>query len=164
MDHVFDCLIKTYTPVVELAEKYKLPIGIENMNKIHEAAEIAYLGVTIEEMKRVFDAIPSNYFGLTLDIAHASLLPGGPESFIDAFPDRIISTHVSDNNLDLDYHLPVGNGKIDFKRVFENLMKVGFKGTLNIELPRSNEDRALSKRRLEPILAELGILKEALTP
>jgi hypothetical protein len=43
-------------------------------------------------------------------------------------------------------------------------MKVNFKGTLNIELPRSNEDRALSKRRLEPILAELGILKEALTP
>jgi hypothetical protein len=43
-------------------------------------------------------------------------------------------------------------------------MKIGFKGTLNIELPRSNEDRALSKRRLEPILDELGILKQALTP
>jgi sugar phosphate isomerase/epimerase len=164
MDHVFDCLIKTYTPVVELAEKYKLPIGIENMNKIHDEAEIAYLGVTVEEIGRVLNAIPSKYFGLTLDIAHASLLPGGPESFIDAFPDRIISTHVSDNDLILDRHVPVGNGKIDFKRVFENLMKVNFKGTLNIELPRSNEDRALSKRRLEPILAELGILKEALTP
>jgi hypothetical protein len=43
-------------------------------------------------------------------------------------------------------------------------MKIGFKGTLNIELPQSNEDRALSKKRLEPILDELGILKEALTP
>jgi len=164
MDHVFDCLIKTYTPVVELAEKYKLPIGIENMNKIHEEAEIAYLGVTIEELARVFNAIPSKYFGLTLDIAHASLLPGGPESFIDAFPNRIISTHVSDNDLVLDRHIPVGEGKIDFKKTFEMLMKIGFKGTLNIELPRSNEDRALSKRRLEPILAELGILQEALTP
>ena len=80
------------------------------------------------------------------------------------FPKRIISTHVSDNDMVLDRHVPVGNGKIDFKRVFKNLMKVGFTGTLNIELPRSNEDRALSKRRLEPILAELGILKEALTP
>ncbi|MBU2055780.1 MAG: sugar phosphate isomerase/epimerase [Proteobacteria bacterium] len=164
MDHVFDCLIRTYMPVVELAEKYKLAIGIENMNKIHEEAEIAYLGVTIEELARVFNALPSKYFGLTLDIAHASLLPGGPESFINAFPDRIISTHVSDNDLVLDRHVPVGNGKIDFKQVFVNLMKVGFKGTLNIELPRSNEDRALSKRRLEPILDELGILKEALTP
>ena len=111
------------------------------MNKIHEAAEIAYLGVTVEELARVFNAIPSKYFGLTLDIAHASLLPGGPESFIDAFPNRIISTHVSDNDMVLDYHLPVGNGKIDFKRVFEKLVKIGFKGTLNIELPRSNEDQ-----------------------
>ena len=42
--------------------------------------------------------------------------------------------------------------------------KLGFKGTLNIELPRSNDDRALSKRRLEPILAELGILEQALKP
>ncbi len=164
MDHVFECLIRTYTPVVELAEKYRIPIGIENMNRIHEEAEIAYLGVTIEELKRVFDALPSRYFGLTLDIAHASLLPGGSESFIEAFPDRIVSTHVSDNDLVLDRHVPVGNGKIDFKRVFEKLLTVGFRGTLNIELPRSNEDRLLSKRRLEPILAELGILKEALVP
>ena len=160
MDHVFECLIRTYTPVVELAEKYKLPIGIENMNKIHEEAEIAYLGVTIEELTRVFDAIPSKYFGLTLDIAHASLLPGGPESFMDAFAGRIISTHVSDNDLILDRHLPVGDGKIDFKRVLGNLVKTGFKGTLNIELPWSNEDRVLSKHRLEPILAELGTPEE----
>jgi sugar phosphate isomerase/epimerase len=164
MDHVFDCLIKTYGPVVELAEKYKLPIGIENMNKIHAEAEIAYLGVTVEELSRVFAAIPSKYFGLTLDIAHASLLPGGSDPFIDAFGDRIISTHVSDTDLILDRHLPVGDGKIDFKPVFKRLMEIGFKGTLNIELPRSNEDRALSKRRLEPILAELGILAEALKP
>lgn len=164
MDHVFECLIKTYGPVVELAEKYKLPIGIENMNKIHEDAEIAYLGVTIEELSRVFNAIPSKYFGLTLDIAHASLLPGGAIPFIDAFPDRIISTHVSDNDLVLDRHVPVGDGKIDFKPIFKRLMEVGFKGTLNIELPRSNDDRALSKRRLEPILAELGILEQALQP
>jgi sugar phosphate isomerase/epimerase len=163
MDTVFDCLIKTYRPVVELAEKYKLPIGIENMNKIHEDAEIAYLGVTVDELKRVFDAIPSKYFGLTLDIAHASLLPGGSELFINAFPDRLVSTHVSDNDLVLDRHVAVGNGKIDFKRVFKALMKVNFKGTLNIEL-KTNEERLVSKKRLEPILDELGILKQALIP
>lgn len=157
-DEVFRCLKMTYTPVVELAEKYKLPIGIENMNKVHEDSEIVYLGVHIEEFQRMFAALPSKYFGLTLDVAHASLLPGGPESFIKAFPDKIISTHISDNDLVLDRHLPVGAGKIDFKKVFKQLIAVGFKGTLNIELPRSNEDRALSKKRLEPILKELGAL------
>lgn len=162
MDEVFRCLVETYKPVVELAEKYQLPIGIENMNKMHDDCEVAYLGVTPEELGRVFDEIPSDYFGLTLDIAHASLLPGGCDPFIDRYPDRIISTHVSDNDLVLDHHLPVGEGEIDFKEVFKRLMEIDFTGTLNIELPRSNEDRLLSKQRLEPVLDELGILEAAL--
>jgi sugar phosphate isomerase/epimerase len=156
MDDVFRCLIENYKPVVELAEKYSLPIGIENMNKVHEECEIVYLGVTIEEFQRVFDAMPSKYFGLTLDVAHASLLPGGSKSFMDAFPDKIISTHISDNDLYLDRHLPVGEGKIDFKPVFEQLISLKFDGTLNIEL-KKNDERLLSKQRLEPILKELGV-------
>jgi sugar phosphate isomerase/epimerase len=163
MDEVFRCLVETYKPVVELAEKYELPIGIENMNIMHEDCEVAYLGVTPDELSRVIDAIPSRYFGLTLDIAHASLLPGGVDPFIEKFSGRIISTHVSDNDLVLDRHLPVGEGKIDFKAVFKRLIEINFTGTLNIELPRSNEDRLLSKQRLEPILAELGVLETALS-
>lgn len=157
LDEVFQSLIKTFTPVVELAERYDIPIGIENMNKVHEDCEIAYLGVTIEELSRVFRALPSKYLGLTLDVAHASLLPGGSESFIKAFPDKIVSTHISDNDLKLDYHLPVGEGKIDFKSVFELLMGIGFMGTLNIEL-KKNEERLVSKKRLEPILRDLGVI------
>ncbi len=124
--------------------------------KVHEDCEIAYLGVTIEELSRVFKALPSKYLGLTLDVAHASLLPGGTESFIKASPDKIVSTHISDNDLYLDRHLPVGEGKIDFKKIFELLIGVGFKGTLNIEL-KKNEDRLISKQRLVPILRDLGI-------
>ena len=78
--------------------------------------------------------------------------------FIKAFPDKIISIHISDNDTVLDRHLPVGAGKIDFKTVFEQLIGIGFQGTLNIELPKSNTDRLLSKQRLEPILKELGAL------
>ncbi len=156
MDEVFRCLIETYKPVVELAEKYDLPIGIENMNQVHEECEIVYLGVTVDEFQRVFDAIPSKHFGLTLDVAHASLLPGGSKSFMDAFPDKIISAHISDNDLYLDRHLPVGEGKIDFKPVFEQLISIGFESTLNIEL-KKNDERLLSKQRLESILKDLGI-------
>jgi sugar phosphate isomerase/epimerase len=159
-DEVFKCLIRTFTPVVELAEKYQIPIGIENMNKVHEDCEIVYLGVTIEELSRVFQALPSKYFGLTLDMAHASLLPGGTESFIKAFPDKIISTHVSDNDLKLDRPLPVGEGKIDFRKIFKMLLDLGFHGTLNIEL-KKNEERLISKQRLEPILRDLGVLPES---
>ena len=78
------------------------------------------------------------------------------ESFIEAFPDKIISSHISDNDLYLDRHVPIGEGKIDFRRVLNLLKDIGFEGTLNIEL-KTNEDRLVSKQRLEPILRELGI-------
>ncbi len=164
MEEVYRCLIDTYKPVVDLAEKLEMPIGIENMNKMHDDCEVAYMGVYPEEFTRVFEAIPSKYFGLTLDVAHANLLPDDTKPFIDQFGDKIVSTHISDNDLILDHHMPVGEGKIDFKSTFKRLIDVGFKGTLNIELPRSNEDRLLSKKRLEPILDELGVLEEALKP
>lgn len=156
LEEVFQSLIKTFTPVVELAEKYGIPIGIENMNKVHIDCEIVYLGVTIDELSRVFKALPSKYFGLTFDVGHAALLPEGPESFVKAFPDKIVSTHISDNDLYLDRHWPVGEGKIDFKTILEMLNRIGFKGTLNIELDK-NEARVLSKRRLESILKDLSI-------
>jgi sugar phosphate isomerase/epimerase len=156
LDEVFRCLIETYKPVVELAEKYGIPIGIENMNQVHEECEIVYLGVYIEELERVFDAIPSKYLGLTLDVAHAALLPGGNKAFIDKFPDRIVSTHISDNDLYLDRHLPVGEGKIDFSTVLRQLNDVGFQGALNLEL-KTNEERLLSAERIIPMLNELGI-------
>lgn len=156
MDDVFAALIRTFKPVVERAEKYHIPIGIENMNKMHKDCEVAYLGVTIEELSRVFDAFPTKSLGLTLDVAHASLLPGGTESFIRAFPDRIVSSHISDNDLKLDFHLPVGEGKIDFRSALQGLKEIGFQGTLNIEL-KKNEERILSKQRLVPILKDLGI-------
>ncbi|MBW2440972.1 MAG: sugar phosphate isomerase/epimerase [Deltaproteobacteria bacterium] len=159
LDEVFRCLIETYKPVVELAEKYEIPIGIENMNQVHEDCEIVYLGVHIEELERVFDAIPSKYLGLTLDVAHAALLPGGNQAFIDKFPDRIVSTHVSDNDLYLDRHLPVGEGKIDFSSVLRQLNEVGFHGALNMEL-KTNQDRLLSAERIMLILNELGIQYE----
>jgi sugar phosphate isomerase/epimerase len=156
LEEVFQSLIKTFTPVVELAEKYDIPIGIENMNKVHEDCEIVYLGVTIEELSKVFQALPTKYLGLTFDIAHASLLPGGPVSFIEAFPDKIVSIHISDTDLYLDRHFAVGEGKIDFREVLGLLKGIGFKGVLNIEVD-TDEDRLLSKQRLEPMLRDLGI-------
>ena len=159
MDEVFRCLIETYKPVVDLAEKYEIPIGIENMNQVHEECEIVYLGVYIEELERVFDAIPSKYLGLTLDVAHAALLPGGNKAFIDKFPDRIVSAHISDNDLYLDRHLPVGEGKIDFLSVLRQLNDVGFHGALNMEL-KTNQDRLLSAERIVSMLNELNIAYE----
>jgi len=83
-------------------------------------------------------------------------VPGGNKAFIDRFPDRIVSTHISDNDLYLDRHLAVGEGKIDFPSVFRQLNDIGYQGVLTMEL-KTDQERLLSAERIIPMLNELGI-------
>jgi len=150
---VMESLFKTFTAATELAEELRLPLVIENMNRVHPDSEIVYLGVTVDELRLVFEAVPSKMLGLALDVAHANLLPGGTQSWIDAFPDKIFHLHLSDNDGVLDRHLPIGDGSIDFGAVFSQLDEIGFKGTATLEVG-SEENSARSLKRLRKILGE----------
>ena len=152
-DAVMESLFETFRAAVGLAEEIGLPLVIENMNRVHPDSEIVYLGVTIEELKQVFDAVPSEMLGLALDVAHANLLPGGTQPWIDAFPEKIFHLHLSDNDGVLDRHLPIGDGGIDFGSVFSQLDDVGFKGTATLEVG-SEANSVKSLKRLRKILGE----------
>lgn len=154
MDTVMESLFKTFRATVGLAEELEMPLVIENMNAVHPDSEIVYLGVTIEELESVFEAVPSPYLGLALDLAHANLLPRGVDPWIEAFSEKIFHLHISDNDGVLDRHLPVGDGIIDFRDVFQKLEEIGFKGTGTLEVS-SNENRVKSLRKLEKILASM---------
>lgn len=150
-DLVMESLFKTFRAAVRLADELDMPLVIENMNAVHPDSEIVYLGVTIEELRQVFEAVPSPYLGLALDVAHANLLPGGVDPWVEAFPDKIYHLHLSDNDSVLDRHLPIGEGSIDFNRVFKLLEGIGFKGTGTLEVG-SEENNVRSLRRLRKIL------------
>jgi sugar phosphate isomerase/epimerase len=146
-------LYKTFKSAVRLAEEINLPLVIENMNRLHPDSEIVYLGVTIDELKQVFEAVPSNKLGLALDVAHANLLPGGTQSWIEEFPDKIFHIHLSDNDGVLDRHLPIGDGGINFGEVFSQLNQIGFKGTATLEVG-TEANNVKSLKRLINILGE----------
>jgi len=152
-DEVMESLFKTYRAAVELAEEIELPLVIENMNHVHPDSEIVYLGVTIDEIKQLFEAVPSKMLGLALDVAHANLLPGGTQAWIDAFPEKIFHLHLSDNDGVLDRHLPIGEGSIDFGLVFSQLDEIGFSGTATFEVG-SEENSVKSLKAIKKILGE----------
>src|SRR5262249_34173632 len=62
----------------------------------------------IPNLKKLFEAAPN--LGLHLDVGHANL--GYPrnatEQFLDAFANRLLHVHFSDNKGDVDAHLPMG--------------------------------------------------------
>ena len=149
--------------------------GAERLHMVDLDGAVQGKPINRDAIKRIVDAIPipvelgggirdmatvEAYFDLGVHYLILGTVaykdPDFVKSACRAFPDKIISTHVSDNDMILDHHQAVGEGKIDFKKVFKRLVEIGFKGTLNIELGK-NEDRLLSKQRMIPMLKELGV-------
>lgn len=152
LDRVQAALYEALARAVEHAERRRIPLVIENMNRLPKGAEFQYLGITVEEFAALFRRIRSPYLGLALDVAHGALLPGGVARFVRAFPDRIGAVQLSDNRGVIDDHLTVGAGTIDFARVLRLLGGIGFAGPLIIEL-RDVQKKVRSRARLLRLLA-----------
>jgi sugar phosphate isomerase/epimerase len=153
LDTVRAALYETMARSVEYGERRRVPLVIENMNRLPGDSEFQYLGVAVEEFRRLFDRIRSPYLGLALDVAHCELLPGGTVPFVRAFPDRIHSAQLSDNRGRIDEHLTIGEGTIDFRRVLGALRRIRFTGPLIVEL-FDVAKKLRSHRRLLALLAE----------
>jgi len=155
LDRVRAALYETMARAVEYGERRRVPLVIENMNRLPGDSEFQYLGVTVEEYRDLFRRIRSPNLGLALDVAHCELLPGGTVPFVRAFPERIHSVQISDNRGRVDEHLTIGEGTIRFERVLGALRRIDFGGPLIIELfdvPK----KVRSLRRLRALLAGDG--------
>jgi sugar phosphate isomerase/epimerase len=134
LERVRAALRETFARAVEYGERRRVPLVIENMNRLPPESEFQYLGVTVEEFTDLFRRIRSPYLGLALDVAHCHLLPGGVARFIRSFPDRIQAVQLSDNYGTVDQHLTIGDGTVDFCHVLHLLRGIHFSGPLIIEL------------------------------
>lgn len=152
-DRVQAALLDTLERTVAHAERRRVPLAIENMNRLPGDSEFQYLGVTAEEFGELFRRIRSPYLALGLDVAHGELLPGGTARFIRALPDRIHSVQLSDNRKRIDEHLAIGEGRVDFGAVLRLLRRIDFGGPLIIEL-FDVAQKLRSLPRLRRLLAE----------
>lgn len=97
--------------------------------------------------------------GLTLDVGHGELmcLENRALELLERFPQRVFHVHLHDNlGGDLvgdDLHLPVGEGKIDFKTFLEKLMGSGYSGAATLEVPV--QGIRLSMERILGILEQI---------
>ncbi len=99
---------------------------------------IENLSESASHMDLPFKELP--LLNLTLDLGHAQLLTKENRSFefIENYPGRIKHIHLHDNrggdSYRDDLHLPPGKGTIDFKRIFKELGRMGYDGTVTLEL------------------------------
>lgn len=93
----------------------------------------------------------------TLDVSHAFIeLEGDNDKLLDyvrRFKDRIGHMHLSDNFGDKDLHLPLGVGGVDWWGALREALKLGFDGTVTLEIHAEDRDYVLLSR--EKVLGEL---------
>jgi sugar phosphate isomerase/epimerase len=154
LERVWAALCETFARAVEHAERRRIPLVIENMNRLPAESEFQYLGVTVEEFTDLFRRIRSPYLGLALDVAHCHLLPGGVARFVRSFPEQIREVQLSDNHGTVDQHLTIGEGTVDFSRVFQLLRGIHFSGPLIIELTDIRKKLRSRSRLLRLLKAE----------
>lgn len=100
-----------------------------------------------EEFEYLFRANDNLKF--LLDIAHLNDYEHLGKLAAVKFPELL---HIADRNLEnIHEHLPIGEGNIDFKYVFDSVLK-GFKGTIIFELMYPDKEVIESKKRIEKII------------
>jgi sugar phosphate isomerase/epimerase len=98
---------------------------------------------SLKNVARILDRIPELLFHL--DIGHAHLHGRKPEQFIQEFSSRLSHVHLHDNSRNLDLHLPMGCGTVNWDDTVKALKKY-YDGTITIEVFSRDKEYVLMSR------------------
>lgn len=125
---------ETLNNIVEEAKKYKISIVFELTDTKYDSPE---------NLKMILENVDGLKF--LLDIGHANLNNRKPKDYITLLGAYLGHIHIHDNFKDLDLHLPIGCGNINWDETIQALKKV-YDGTITLEIFSRNKEYVLSSR------------------
>jgi sugar phosphate isomerase/epimerase len=156
VDENWPRFLKTWKPLIALAEKHNVKIGIENCPMSFTKDEWPggkNLMTSPAIWRRAFNDIPSDHFGLNFDPSHFILQHMDYLKAMREFGPKLFHMHAKDARIDRDklnevgvfaypnlWHTPKlpGLGDVDWGKFFSVLTETGYSGGVCIEV----EDRA----------------------
>ncbi|MFH0948499.1 MAG: sugar phosphate isomerase/epimerase family protein [Elusimicrobiota bacterium] len=133
------------------SQKEKIGFNIYSLSKIVDAAKKIGVSIMVEnsnscthELNEFFIAIPELKFHF--DLGHANLKPGERdfEKMLIKFSERLVHVHFSDNKGGYnDLHIPLGTGTVEWKEAISVLKKIGYDGTITLEIFSHDRDYLL---------------------
>jgi len=169
--------LKIWKPIIAYAEDQGVKIGIENCPMSFTRDEWPggkNLMTTPAIWRRAFSDISSPNFGLNYDPSHFILQGMDPLSPLAEFKSKLFHVHAKDVEIDhkalnevgrfdfpLKWHQPrvPGYGDIDWAKFMGELMRIGYDGTVSIEV----EDDTFGKT-LEGRMKALKVARNVLRP
>lgn len=157
--------LKIWKPIIALAEKNGVRIGIENCAMLYTADEWPggkNLAMCPAIWRRMFTDISSEHFGLNYDPSHPLLLRFDPYEPLRDFRGKLFHIHAKDIRIDEKaandwgimalpklYHQPriPGFGMLDWLKFIGTLREVGYDGPVCIEVEDDTFGKTLEGRK-----------------
>jgi sugar phosphate isomerase/epimerase len=130
--------VESFARACAIAAEHDFSIAIENTYDAHGEETSALgrrrFGAVIPELHSVIDAVDADNFGICLDTGHTNLfgLPLGEA--LRQCGDRLIATHVHDNDGRSDQHDDPTRGTIDWEDGMAGLREIGWDRIFNLEI------------------------------
>jgi sugar phosphate isomerase/epimerase len=118
--------VESIQTLTETAKTHGVTVAVENLPE-----KYGFLMKSAADFQRFYQESGLDT-GIVLDFGHANL-EGQIEGFLTKLPSKIVHVHVSDNHGEVDQHLGLGYGKINYQKIAQTLKQTGFNGTIVIE-------------------------------
>lgn len=119
-------LRESLRPILELAEKLKIKVGIE--------CEPGLLVEFATELRELIDRLGSRMLGANLDLGHSVVLGEDIPATLKLLEGRIWNCHIEDLPGRKHYHLIPGTGTMDWSGLRTALLGIGYDRFLTVEL------------------------------
>lgn len=124
-----DALHRALEVAVPHAERRGVVLALENKQR----GKGRDLVLTPEEHAGVLAEFPG--IGACLDFGHLHTLGLDPHRFVAVLGDKVVHVHLHDNRGEVDEHLPLGEGSLDWATCIAALEGIGFRGKVVLEIP-----------------------------
>lgn len=146
----FEASVKSLKELSNIARDFGIKLCIEN-------AVVGNFGDLPEELSMLVEFTDPDNVRVYLDIANANVFLD-PKIYINRLKDYLCDIiHATDNDGTYPFHLPIGEGTINYDEILRLLKHIGWDGYLLPEVFTEDPKRALkiSKEKLEKIIKNL---------
>ena len=123
--------------LADVPSKCDVKLCIENMLKFDEQDRWRF-GARISDINGLIDAVGSESLGICFDSSHANVLRFDMSQAVHECGDRLLATHMSDNDGSGDQHKLPFHGNVNWEGVVSALKDIHYSGLFNLEIPGEN--------------------------
>lgn len=148
---VWDTYVETVGKCLAMCQKRGLTLSVEPLPMTMINNTDCYLNLASQ--------INSKDLGMMMDTSHLHYQRESLPTSIEKLKGQLMSFCVCDNDGVEDYHLAPGEGTIDWHEAIRTLKKIGFDGTLDLEINVPKDPMktyADAKTYLEKVIEEVG--------